>query len=211
MRTYQKIATSLVATIVAISPFVPLVAHAATSATIIGNIDARLSSDASTTGAGMTFETKPIVITRANIRIGSDTQTAGTDATSSESLQTHAKALISEDTKVSSVELSGDKVAISYQEPAKLFGFIQITIPVTVAVTASGATSIQYPWYSFLLSSDRASLAVRARDATAPELTVKTNASAKFSVTEQEHILDSLHEVLRSQASGDVQANAALQ
>ncbi|MHB0865605.1 MAG: hypothetical protein ACYC1Y_01760 [Minisyncoccota bacterium] len=221
MRTSQKITTSFVAALVAVSPLASLAAHAATDATLTGNVGISLSGDASTSGSGAVnmgtdaratapAETEPIVITRADVRTGLDTQTTSADASSSESLQTHAKTVVSGDARVSSVELSSDKVALSYEEPAKLFGFIQVTIPVTVAVTADGTTSIEYPWYGFLLSSDRTSLAVRARDAASQELAAKTNTSAKFSVAEQEQILDSLHEVLRSQANGNIQSNTVL-
>ena len=219
MHVHKKLAPSFLAVSALLFPLMPFVAHASTSAMLTDSSDITISSNASA-GATATdvrtdistdtsFETEPIIITRADVRTQAGISATGT-ASSSESLQTHAKTLVSDDAKVSSIELSGDRVAVSYEEPAKLFGFIHVTVPVLVAVAASGNTSISYPWYSFFLSTDRTSLAVRARGTASKELAARTNAFAKFSTTEQAQILDALHEVLRSQANGTIQVNATV-
>lgn len=211
----KKLVTSFLAVLAAFFPLMPFVAHASTSATLTGNSDLTLSSNASVgatatdVSAGTSLETGPIIITRTDAGAQPSVSATGTTS-SSESLQTHAKTLVSDDAKVSSVELSSDKVAVSYQEPAKLFGFIHVSVPVTVVVAASGTTSISYPWYSFFLSTDQASLAVRTRDTVSSEFAARTDASAKFSSAEEVRILDSLHQVLRSQANGNIQVNAAV-
>lgn len=213
----NKITTAFALAITGLSPFMPLAAHAETGAALTGNMGIGMSgTDSAAVNTNIdgnaTLKAEPIVITRATIN-GSLTASSGapSEATTSEDLRTQAAALVSEDARVSSVVLSNTKVSLSYQEPAKLFGFINVNVPVEVSVAANGSTSVNYPWYSFLLSSDQAGLAVRAQAAVSNVLPARTNASVKLSSADEAHILSSLHEVMRSEANGSVRTTTSVQ
>lgn len=211
----NKIATTLAVLLTSLFPFVPLAAHAEYGATLTGNAGIGISGSSSSASAtadesaSATLETEPIVITRAAAEASLATSGSTTSASTSGSLREHANAILSEDSRASAVVLSHDAVSLSYREPAKLFGFIRVDVPVEISADASGKVKINYPWYSFLLSTDRTSLMIRAQAAVSSELASDTSASGALSATEKANLLDSLHEVMRSEASGSLSTRAA--
>lgn len=213
----HKITILFALAITTLSPVMPLAAHAEAGATLTGNAGISVSGigvAATNTNLDGTaiLKAEPIVITRATIKASlAASNGTSAEATSSESLRTQATALVSEDARISSVVLSNTKVSLSYQEPAKLFGFINVNVPVEVSVAANGSTVIDYPWYSFLLSSDQAGLAIRAQAAVSSALPARTNASVELSAADEARVLSSLHEVMRSEADGSVRSTATAQ
>lgn len=147
-----------------------------------------------------------ILLTRAALSasLGENSGTsASTSATSSSPARTHAAVLLRSDANVSAIALSPARVMLRYREPAKLFGFIRVQLPVEVSVTADGKTSVTYPWYSFLYATNETSLSVRTDAAARSDLPA---ASSTLSAAEQATLLDSLHAILKSEA--DAQASA---
>lgn len=244
-----------------IFPMLPLGAHAETTAVLTGdtgihlggsavangnasgtathtNVSAAASGDASVTGT-------PIFITHDGARAtmsgsGSLTETTAltsaqmADITSQTALRAHANVVAASDANIGSLSLSSDKVSVSYREPARLLGFIHITVPVTVSVDAKGSTRLSYPWYNFLLSTNEAGLSIRAQaavntalatdataraDATARNTTATTSgfahattnanvaASAGLSIAAQARLLDSIHAALKSTAEASTSAS----
>ena len=133
---------------------------------------------------------------------------------SRDSLKTKADLLANEDARVSSVTLSSQNVAVTYHEPARLFGFVSISVPVTVSVDANGAVRVNYPWYSFLFSTDQPGLTIRAKAAVANTLassTAHTGTDATLTIAEQAKLLDSIHAVLADNAEVRGTASAFVQ
>ena len=192
----------------AVLPLAPAFVHAQTHAALTGDLSgsAGLSAVRATgtaqagADATVTDET-PIVVTREDVGLAG-TNAATTSASASSSLRAQANALAKTDMHVSSIRLSSNKVSISYTVPAKILGMIGISIPVELSVDASGTTSVRYPWYSFLLSTDRVGLAIRTEAVAREDLAHESpNATGGLSVAAQAHLLDSLHAILKDSAS----------
>lgn len=174
------------------SPMGLLSAEAAPRAELTG--DAYFSADATPALAADTEVTVTRTDAIENIEQMPPTAYAPDD------LQTHATFLVASDANISSVAASAEKVAIEYREPAKLFGFIEVEAPITVAVSASGTATVEYPWYGFLLTekedllSAKVQYAVSAvRDTSYP---ASTTATTTLSVEEQADLLDTVHGIL---------------
>ncbi|NNM83619.1 hypothetical protein HKL94_00130 [Candidatus Parcubacteria bacterium] len=190
--------------LVALLPLAPVVhAQIVPSLTADTGVHASLDASANADGGGA------FVITHTNAQAmlsgNSSAQTttnarASLGSSSSATLHTHAAALVASDTNVSSVTLSPQKVTLSYKEPAKLFGFIGVWVPVSVSVGATGTTTVAYPWYSFLMSTNQAALTIRAQAAVDKEM-VAASSSNRLSANMQTRVLDSLHAVLSSEAN----------
>jgi hypothetical protein len=188
-------------------PSVPFVAHADTV------------SISATTTVRVSENVLPIVLTRAGAEAAltshpsMNTAATATVATSSAhaALRMHAAKLTASDAKVTSVILSSRKVSLWYREPARLFGFIPLTVPVQISVDTNGTATVLYPWYGFLLSADQAALVVRAQAAARQELGgERSSANSSLSTEAQARLLDSLHALLVEEASGAARASTSL-
>lgn len=198
------------------APAFPAAAHAQVVASLTG--DAALGIGSSTASADVRADADanaPLVVTRASARadLGAAAvpTAAATGSDERASLKTRANLIASGDSHVSSVSLSSKDVAVSYREPAKLFGLIRVTVPVTVRVEASGSTHVSYPWYGFMLSSNQAALAIRIQAAAQNALSASSTADAGLSVAEQSRLLDSIHAMLESSVEASATGAAVLQ
>ncbi|MDD3531343.1 MAG: hypothetical protein PHV99_02015 [Candidatus Pacebacteria bacterium] len=63
--------------------------------------------------------------------------------------------VISSNTKVKGLDLTSEAVNVDYQTPASLFGFIPMTIPTHIAVSKDKNVDVSYPWYSFLMTTNK--------------------------------------------------------
>ncbi|MBX4189278.1 hypothetical protein KW785_01625 [Candidatus Parcubacteria bacterium] len=63
--------------------------------------------------------------------------------------------LLRADKNLRSIDLSGDKVVVSYNERGYFLGIMPVIMPVTVTVEANGKISLEYPWYYFLIREDK--------------------------------------------------------
>jgi hypothetical protein len=131
----------------------------------------------------------------------------GASLNTSTEVRAHARAIAKEDDRVSSIELSSKNVTFSYRERANLFGFIEVNVPVIVSVEADGEVSVTYPWYSFMLSTNRAGLAIRAEAAARNTLGVNASSEETLSAEEQVHLATALHAALRAEASAAISAD----
>lgn len=194
MRTTFTNAT--IALLLILFPFVPSFAYARASLTGQSEIGTSFSGGAAlgASATNTTDEVGTIVITRDSIEPAS--------ASGTSSVRAQASALAAHDATVSKVELSSSKVSLTYHEPAKLFGFIVVSVPVTVSVDATGSANVEYPWYSFLLATDRVGLGVEAQAAAQSVIgtTSGSSASTKLSGRTQVRILDALHVLLQTEA-----------
>ncbi len=55
-------------------------------------------------------------------------------------------------------ESSEDNVAVTSKQHAKLFGFIPVTVNATAVVDANGRVKVKFPWYAFLMVTNKADL-----------------------------------------------------
>ena len=162
----------------------------------------------------------------------------GVSAKPASSVSTHTDlssfvtAQVAGDNNVTSVNTSATSVAIVYKQPAHLFGFIPVTVDVMTTVDGGGQVSVDYPWYSFLLSTNKDMLRVTLQDrvdtiingdvsggttSTAVNGSASTNvvanaivhASGTFSSNEQARIIAEMRAVLQSELNASLNANAS--
>jgi len=74
---------------------------------------------------------------------------------SNRSLKAYATSLMRADARLDSVEIADKKMDVRYRQPARLLGFIPASLVLTVQVDEQGAIKIDYPWYAFLMKTDR--------------------------------------------------------
>jgi len=77
---------------------------------------------------------------------------------SGEDLENFATGILLQDENVQELSADEEGVEVRYRVPAKLFGFFETTLPVTVTAKAKaesesdGRVQVRYPWFSFLFS-----------------------------------------------------------
>jgi hypothetical protein len=65
-------------------------------------------------------------------------------------LDIYTRTVTAEDDNVSNVVVKDDSVAVSYKEPARIFGIIPTEVTVVAEVNNDGTVILKYPWYAFL-------------------------------------------------------------
>lgn len=208
MRTaFLGITTAL---LVLSAPLIPLAAHAHMGLGLSGAAALELNGIAADSVLDAAAEvdanvaTNPVIVTRASLATS-----VTTESTASSTLETRANAIAEGDENVSAVVLSKEEVALSYRTPAKLLGIVTVDIPVTVSVDAAGAVEVSYPWYSFLFSTNRAALAIRAQAALENTFAARVESTSTLSAQEQLRLIDSLHTALKSQS--DISTTVSLE
>ncbi len=158
-------------------------AGTASSSTTSGGTQSSGSADANATmEANTTVTIQPLIITRADVDAGTVKATASSPSSvkTQADLSGYVAGEMKVDTNISSVEAASDNVAVTYKQRAKLFGFIPVTVDATANVDASGNVTVSYPWYAFLMVTNKSDLETRIQnrvDADA-SLTASVNASA---------------------------------
>ena len=228
----KALALLVVVTTFIISPIAPLVARAQTNVGLTGEVGAhvqlRTNSGEATSnessGENVDAQLGTIVITRADMDAEMKNTAAASETSytenqkndnliaSSNELKAHAKMVARSDAKIDSLSLGGDKVSMTYREPATLFGVIRMHVPVTVTVDADGVTHVSYPWYSFLLSTDKAGLSIRTQAAVNAAFVGASNASlngkTSLSLSTQARLIDSVHSALKATADASTSIEA---
>jgi len=99
----------------------------------------------------------PIAIDRADVD-GTATATSAETISVPEAVRTqadlnaYASSAVRADKNIDGVVLSDSGVMVRYMQPAKLFGFIPVSVTVTTEVDSQGTVSVKYPWYRFLVA-----------------------------------------------------------
>lgn len=65
-------------------------------------------------------------------------------------LAEYVRSIVLVDEQVREVTVRETEVSVTYPQPAKLFGFISISLPVRVIAATDGAVDVDYPWYRFV-------------------------------------------------------------
>ncbi len=126
---------------------------------------------------------------------------AGVETSADARLRSAVNAIAAEDANVSAVSVSESEVMLAYQQPAELFGFISITVPVKVAIEASGKAEVRYPWYRFLLATNQESVEARVDALVREQVDASAGADASIKAEAALELVESLHAVLQSEAA----------
>jgi hypothetical protein len=133
-------------------------------------------------------------------------------------LRAYATSKMNADANIDEMNFAKDTVVIGYKEHGRLLGFIPVVMTLKAKAHADGSVEVNYPWYSFMVSKDKASLeaklkaAVEARSNNMASATSTTvgNAEASFNASSAADIAARMHTVLREayEAEENAQANA---
>lgn len=131
--------------------------------------DARASGSANA-NAGVSIQ--PLVITRADVDAGTVEATISSPSAvaTRAQLSGYAAAEMKADSNIASIEAASDNVAVTYTQKAKLLGFIPVMVNATATVDAAGNVEVSYPWYAFLMVTNKADLEARIQDGVNAEL-----------------------------------------
>ena len=140
------------------------------------------SADASATieaNAGVSIQ--PLIITRAHIDSGAVAATVSSPSgvKTQADLSGYIAAEMKADKNISSVEAASGEVVVTYKQPAKLFGFIPVTIAATATVDASGNVEVSYPWYAFLMVTNESDLEARIQSRVSADVNLDVSANAE--------------------------------
>jgi len=221
MKKYYATAAALAMSVALIAPSV----HAVTvdgSGTI--EIDANVSAGASASSSSSNQGTNAsgsgtigadvglITVTRADVSSEESAQvTISTPSAvkTSADLSAYASGVVGGDKNVDAVAASEDSVSVSYKQPAKLFGFIPIFLSATATVKSTGETTVSYPWYAFLATTDSAMVESNVKAATAATLAANAGADAKLSAATQAKLVEEIHAALKSSLEASLAAQGS--
>ncbi len=160
------------------------------------NLDARAtlgaegsSSDASSDASASVSDSDsvfPIFFTRSDVNLEGTTtaqvpnpMTVSTNA----DLSSYISSEIAADPNLQKVQATDDALSVTYKIPAKLFGIIPVSVNATALVDSSGTVNVTYPWYVFLVSTDRADLESRVQSRVDSVLNAGANADLSAGAT----------------------------
>lgn len=73
-------------------------------------------------------------------------------------LKTFAATALRNDDNLDSIGFASDRVEVAYREPARFLGIFPASVNIDVVAHNDGSVDIDYPWYSFLMVTNRADL-----------------------------------------------------
>ncbi len=185
----------------------------ATSNTAATSSSTEGTSTSSNTSASL--DTSLVVVTRADVenRTVVSTSRSPSAVNARADLTGYVAAQLEGDERLSAVETSEEAVAVTYEQYAKLFGFIPVTVEATAEVTAEGKAEVDYAWYGFLLVTSEAELeakieavvqnAVQASAVAQADVT----AEAELAANAQARIIEGVRAAMESQLELDVAAS----
>lgn len=105
-------------------------------------------------------------------------------------------AVIEKDASVQMATSSTDEISLSYLEPAKLFGFIPMQVPMTATAKSSGDLMVDYPWYGFAVTGKKSDVETKLDENLSA--TLDKQAGAAFSASIQAYILQAMQAAFTS-------------
>ena len=172
-------------------------------------------AEASASGNGKaetTVQVGPIVLTRADVSLESDTRakiTVPGAVKTNADLSVYASSVFQADENVSAVASADTEVSLGYKQRAKLFGFIPMFVTATASVASDGKVRVSHPWYAFLATTDSASLKSDVEAATQATLSQNGGADAKFSAAVQAQLLAEIHGAMKSNLQATLAAEGS--
>lgn len=137
------------------------------------------------------------------------------DVSTRQQLTAYAEATAAVDGSVEATTISDERVEMRYRMPAKLFGFVEASLPVRAEVAlggeSEGRVKVNYPWYAFLFSkgATRGEVVSTIESEVAPaSFAVESRADAGATLRQRAEILSRLHTALRASATARAEAKA---
>jgi len=155
-----------------------------------------------TTIGGETNVDNSTVVKLSDVLDGSETPvpTPPEAVETSADLSGYIASQITNDTNISMVETSPEKVAVTYKQTGKLFGIVSIPIYATAVVDAGKKVNVKYPWYKFFIRvNNRGDLETRIQNSVDIVIDANTSANADnhaFSLETQARLMTAMQAAL---------------
>ena len=89
-----------------------------------------------------------------NKKTAAKVEVRGWDPSKKEEISQRVETEVEDNVEVSGVVVAEDQVSVDDSVPAKLFGFIPITMNMNVSADAQGTVKVRFPWFRFLATTD---------------------------------------------------------
>jgi hypothetical protein len=151
------------------------------------------------------------VVTQADVTAGTNApvKIAADNVRTKVDLSGFIAAHMKSDANLASVDTASDHVAVTYKEPAKLFGAFAVSMDTTATTDASGNVTVTRPWWAFLASTDTASLQTNVRSGVDTVLGANASANTTLSASQQAQLVSVIETTLA--AAANASANASTQ
>ena len=100
------------------------------------------------------------------------------------------------DVNLSTVDTASDHVAVTYPEPAELFGFVPVTVETTATTDANGNVSVTQPWWSFLAATDNANLQSSVQASVQGVLGASASSNTQLTVSQQAQLVAAIQSAM---------------
>lgn len=160
------------------------------------------------------IEIAPLIITRGDVDAGTvqATVSAPSSVKTRADLSGYVAGQMKADANLSSVEAASDNVAVMYKQHARLFGFIPVTVNATANVDASGNVTVSYPWYAFLMATNKSDLEAKIQSRVTTDLNANVNAQAEaatqLSADAQAKVIAAVQAAMEAEFSAEANASA---
>lgn len=159
-----------------------------------------------------------LIVTRAEVDAGSIKATVSSPSAVSTraDLSGYLATEMKTDKNISSVEVASDGVEVTYKQHAKLFGFIPVTVDATAEVDADGKVEVSYPWYSFLMVTNKSDLETRIQNrvdadanlSTSADASANAEAAAQLGADAQARIVAAVKAAMQAEFNASINASA---
>ena len=193
-------------------------AETGASSTTSGEGSADINATMETTAA---LDVTPLLITRVDVDAGTvqATMTSPSEVRTHADLSGYVAGQMKADSNISSVSAASDSVEMSYKQHAKLFGFIPVTVDAKATVDGSGNVSVSYPWYAFLMATNKSDLEADIQSRVSTDLNVAVSSSgqasaesaARLSADEQARVVAAVKAVMQAELNPTSSASASVQ
>jgi hypothetical protein len=184
-----------------------------------GNSTSSETSGANTSGGvsvtGGTDLSIPLVVSRADIDSNAivATSVSSSKVVTKEDLSGYVAEQVQKDKNISVIDTASDHVALTYKEPAKLFGIVPFSIDTTATVDQSGDVTISYPWWNYLVTTDSAGAQARVQNNVNAALGANATASglqnsSGFSAAEQAKLVAGIKAAMAAELAAHVSVSA---
>lgn len=158
------------------------------------DVSADANTDAGTdteSGAAAESTAEIVVDSGLNFRFGREDLDESTEYTvvaadsvrSAAALESYAAATVRNDARVESLALEDNRFEMAYRKPARFLWIIPASMTIRAETDAEGNVSVDYPWYSFLMSTGESRADLEARLAAEIEVLQNDTASAAVAAT----------------------------
>ncbi len=143
---------------------------------------------------------------RGSVDLTASADTSASNVRADADLGAFAATSLRQDENLSSLGFAADRVEVTYREPARFLGFIPSSVNVRVSAQSDGSVEVSYPWYSFLMASDRSDIDASVKSEVASYM--NSSAGASWNASARAALASRIESVLRAHLASSISASS---